>query len=246
MTTQAAKYSACEYKYQWLYLEIHKGTNPEEISDWKFPLIEQRCAHGFFLFRQNVCFWKRANPVCSILYACNIRPRRTVETERRRTHVPGVQSHMGKGGKGRGCTPPEGKKQVPSPAPEKWVPITKNPWSLLLYIPFFGLFYCICLFFHQTEKLQQLANDWKKHFLFSNKQLFSFMCKIFSPPLHPLFTQARTAKNITSHIAIFDPCTHQKKFFPPSTKKAVPMCVYNIQYISPRLVYTSIRIHPWN
>ncbi len=27
----------------------------------------------------------------------------------------------------------EGQKQVPSPAPEKWVPITQNLWSFLLY-----------------------------------------------------------------------------------------------------------------
>ncbi len=32
------------------------------------------------------------------------------------------------------------------------------------------------------------------------------------------------AKNITSPIAIFDPCTHEKKFFTPPTKKVVPMC----------------------
>ncbi len=50
------------------------------------------------------------------------------------------------------------------------------------------------------------------------------MCKIFSPSLHPPFTLAMAAKNITSPIAIFDPCTHEKNFFPPSTKKAVPMC----------------------
>ena len=42
-------------------------------------------------------------------------------------------------------------------------------------------------------------------------------------PLPPLFTQAMAAKNITSPIAIFDPCTHEKKFFTPSKKKVVPM-----------------------
>ncbi len=45
----------------------------------------------------------------------------------------------------------------------------------------------------------------------------------FLTPLPP-FNQAPAAKNITSPIAIFDPCTHEKKFFPPSTKKVVPMC----------------------
>ncbi len=35
------------------------------------------------------------------------------------------------------------------------------------------------------------------------------------------------ARNITSPIAIFDPCTHEKKFFTPSTKKVVPMCGRN-------------------
>ena len=46
----------------------------------------------------------------------------------------------------------------------------------------------------------------------------------FPPPLPPPFTQATSAKNITSSIAIFDPCTHETFFFPPSAKKAVPMC----------------------
>ena len=46
----------------------------------------------------------------------------------------------------------------------------------------------------------------------------------FLPTPFPPYTQATAAKNITSPIAIFDPCTHEKKFFPPSTKKAVPMC----------------------
>ncbi len=55
--------------------------------------------------------------------------------------------HVGKGGGRGGMHPPEGQKQVPSPAPEKWVPITKSPWSLLLYTPFFGFFYFACLFF---------------------------------------------------------------------------------------------------
>ena len=41
------------------------------------------------------------------------------------------QAHMGRGGGKGGMS-----KQVPSPAKEKWVPITKNPWSLLLYTPF--------------------------------------------------------------------------------------------------------------
>ena len=44
------------------------------------------------------------------------------------------------------------------------------------------------------------------------------------PPLPPSSPMA--AKNITSPIAIFDPCTHGKKFFTPSTKKVVPMCEY--------------------
>ncbi len=30
-------------------------------------------------------------------------------------------------GKGGGMHPSEGQKQIPSPAPEKWVLITKNP-----------------------------------------------------------------------------------------------------------------------
>ena len=50
------------------------------------------------------------------------------------------------------------------------------------------------------------------------------MVKFFFPLLPPLFTQAMAAKNITSPIAIFDPCTHGKKFFTPSMKKVVPMC----------------------
>ncbi len=64
----------------------------------------------------------------------------------------------------------------------------------------------------------------EKQFLFSKKQLFSYMVKFFFPLLPPLFTQAMAAKNITSPIAIFDPCTHEKKSSTPSTKKVVPMC----------------------
>ena len=45
-----------------------------------------------------------------------------------------------RGGEGGGCTRLEGQKQVPSPAPENWVPIIKNPWSTLLYTPFTWLF----------------------------------------------------------------------------------------------------------
>ena len=56
------------------------------------------------------------------------------------------------------------------------------------------------------------------------------MLKIFFPPL---FTQAMAAKNITSPIAIFDPCTHGKKFFTPSTKKVVPMCGWRRIFSAP-------------
>ncbi len=45
--------------------------------------------------------------------------------------------------------------------------------------PLFWLLYCACIFFHEIEKLQQLAEDWKNHCLFSSKQLFSYICKFF-------------------------------------------------------------------
>ncbi len=133
-------------------------------------------------------------------------------------------THWQRGGRG-GMHPSEGQKQVPSPAPEKWVPITKNPWSLLFYTPFSWLFYCACLFFQEVAAI----NKWlKKSFFCSSKQLFPFIWKNFLlPPFPPPFTQATAAKSITSPIAIFHLCTHEKKFFPPSTKKAVPMCAVN-------------------
>ena len=53
------------------------------------------------------------------------------------------------------------------------------------------------------------------------------MLKNFFPPFPPSSPQAMAAKNITSRTAIFDPCTHRKKFFTPSTKKWYP-CVLDI------------------
>ena len=45
------------------------------------------------------------------------------------------------GGKGGGCTPPEGQKQVPSPVTEKWVPITKKSMVFSILYPLFLVFY---------------------------------------------------------------------------------------------------------
>ncbi len=53
---------------------------------------------------------------------------------------------------------------------------------------------------------------------------FHLCVKKFSPPPPFPFTQAKAAKNITSPKALFDPCTHGKKFLTPSTKKVVTMC----------------------
>ncbi len=49
---------------------------------------------------------------------------------------------MGKGGKGGEMHPPEGQKQVPSPEPEKWVPIKKSLIYSNLY-PFFLSFFIV-------------------------------------------------------------------------------------------------------
>ncbi len=123
------------------------------------------------------------------------------------------------GGGEEGMHPPEGQKQVPSPAPEKWVPITKNPWSILHYTPFSWPFLlcCACRFFHQTEKFQQLANDWKKSFFYlaANTYFLSYV-KFSLPP----FTRAMAAKKHHLPTAIFDPCTHEKNFFPPFYEKS--------------------------
>ena len=62
---------------------------------------------------------------------------------------------------------------------------------------------------------------------------YFLLCVKFSPPP---FTQAKAAKNITSPIAIFDPCTHEKIFFPPSTKKVVPMCAEETPSASPGIL----------
>ncbi len=132
--------------------------------------------------------------------------------------------HMGKGG---GCTPPEGQKQVPYPVTEKWVPITKNSWSFLLYTPFSWPFLlCMSLLPIKLSSWNSYKMTEKTTFILQ-QAIFFFYVKIFlSSPLPPLFTQAMAAKNITSPIAIFDPCTHEKNFFTPSMKKVVPMCGY--------------------
>ncbi len=64
----------------------------------------------------------------------------------------------------------------------------------------------------------------KNHFYKQQAIILFYMNIFIFFPLHPPFTQATAAKNITSPIAIFDPCIHEKKFFPNSTKEAVPMC----------------------
>ncbi len=116
-----------------------------------------------------------------------------------------------------GMHPPWGSKTNPLPCTTKKGTHHKKILDIFYFIP-----PCLAflLFFLRTEKLQQFAKDWKTHCLFSSKQLVSYMCKIFFPfPLSPLFTQATTAKNITSPIANFDPCKH-KKILPPLYEKS--------------------------
>ena len=54
----------------------------------------------------------------------------------------------------------------------------------------------------------------KNHFLFSSEQLFSFICKIFSPPPSPPTPRLQQPKTSPPLIAIFDPCTPEK-ILPP-------------------------------
>ncbi len=60
------------------------------------------------------------------------------------------------------------------------------------------------------------------------KKLFSVNKKIVSP-LHPPYTRAMAAKNITSPEGFFYPCLQYTEIFsPPTVKKAVPMCGLDI------------------
>ncbi len=139
-------------------------------------------------------------------------------------------NHTWAKGGGRGeCIPPsEGQKQVLSPVTEKWVPITKNPWSFLWYTPFLlHHFYCTDLT-SLYSMLKKVENWWEcKNFF--QKNFFSVNKKIVFP-LHPPFTQAMAVKKITSPEGISYPCTHRKKIF--------PLCKKIRAHVWKQLIYT--------
>ncbi len=92
---------------------------------------------------------------------------------------------MGKGGD----APP---LRVKTKSPPLWqkngYPYQKIHGLFYSIPPFLGLFYCTCFFFQSNWVVETVSKLLKKHFLFSDKQLF-FCVKIFlpppSPPLHP-------------------------------------------------------------
>ena len=79
------------------------------------------------------------------------------------------------GGRGGDAPPLRVKNKSPPLHQKNGYPSQKILDLFYSISPFLGLFYCACLFFLQAEKLQQLVNDWKNHFLFGSKQLISFI-----------------------------------------------------------------------
>ncbi len=72
----------------------------------------------------------------------------------------GVGPHMGRGGgggKGGECTPLRVKNNSPPLYQKNGYPSQKILDLFYFIPPFLAFFYCACLFFHQTEKLQQRA-----------------------------------------------------------------------------------------
>ena len=65
---------------------------------------------------------------------------------------------------------------------------------------------------------------------------FSFLH--FTPP----FIQATAAKNITSLIAILDPCTHEKNYYPLYEKSGAHVCLQSI-FLSKPLIRKVITIY---